>query len=345
MKVCVTGGSGYVGSWMVPHLLGDGHFVRVFDIQWFGDGFLPKDNSHCELIKGDIRDIEAVSKAFEGMDAVIHLACVSNDSSCQLDEGLSTSINYDAFEPLVIAAKKARVRRFIYCSSSSVYGVSDAPDVTEEHPLVPLTLYNKYKGMCEPLLFKHQSPDLVCTIIRPATVCGYAPRMRFDLTVNIITAHAVEKGIITVFGGVQKRPNLHIKDMTACYKLMLTAPEDKIAGQIFNVGAQNMKVSEVAELASAVVEREMGIKVGIKAEPSTDVRSYHINSDKIFHVLGFKPQFTVEDAIKDLCVRFKDGYWKDALTNPLYTNVKQLVDKGYAVEDSLSAYRKDRYAA
>ena len=219
--------------------------------------------------------------------------------------------------------------------------------MTEEHPLLPITLYNKYKAACEPILLKHQSPDFVCTIIRPATVCGYAPRMRFDLTVNIITAHAVLTNEITVFGGKQKRPNLHIKDMTECYKLLLKAPEDKIAGQIFNVGAQNMKVSDIAELVADVVYEEkegMYPRPAIKTQPSTDARSYHVNSDKIFHVLGFAPKFTVADAIRDICIHFRMGMWKDALTAPIYTNVKQLVDKGFAVQDSLVAYRKDRYA-
>lgn len=347
MRVLVTGGAGYVGSWMVPHLLAAGHQVTVYDLCWFGDGFLskPEDNDNLKLIIGDIRDLPKLTEALQEIEAVIHLACVSNDHSCQLDETLSTSINYDAFEPLVIAAKKAEVRRFIYCSSSSVYGVSDAPDVFEDHPLIPLTLYNKYKGICEPLLFNHQSPDFVCTIIRPATVCGYAPRMRFDLTINIITAHAILNGIITVFGGQQKRPNLHIKDMADCYRLLLAAPDEKIAGQIFNVGQQNMTVSAVAELAKSVVENEFNQTVGIETAASTDTRSYHINSDKIFRVLGFAPKFTVEDAIRDMCVRFKMGMWKDALTNPIFTNVKQLVDQGFAVQDSLASYRKDRYPA
>jgi len=349
MRTFVTGSCGYVGSWLLPHLLADGHKVVGYDAQWFGDGYLPKpgDNENLNVIKGDIRDVPKLKEALRGAEAVVHMACVSNDHSCQLDESLSTSINLDAFEPLVIAAKQAGVRRFIYASSSSVYGISDAPDVTEEHPLLPITLYNKYKAACEPILLKHQSPDFVCTIIRPATVCGYAPRMRFDLTVNIITAHAVLTNEITVFGGKQKRPNLHIKDMTECYKLLLKAPEDKIAGQIFNVGAQNMKVSDIAELVADVVYEEkegMYPRPAIKTQPSTDTRSYHVNSDKIFHVLGFAPKFTVEDAILDLCVKFRMGMWKDALTNPVFTNVKQLVDKGFAVPDSLAAYRKDRYA-
>lgn len=344
MKVLVTGSSGYVGSSLVPFLLADGHHVRGYDLNWFGDGFLPKDNDHYRPTVADIRDIAAFRKAVEGCEAVIHMACVSNDHSCQLDEALSTSINLDAFEPLVVAAKRAGVRRFIYASSSSVYGVSDAPDIREDHPLVPLTLYNRYKGMCEPLLFKHQSPDFECVVIRPATVCGYAPRQRFDLTVNILTAHAVRHKKITVFGGKQLRPNLHIRDMVACYRMLLAAPAELIAGQVFNVGRQNMSVSDIAELVRYVVSRKMGFWADIETTESTDTRSYHVNSDKIRDVLGFEPQRTVEDAIRDLCDRFKDGMWPDALTNPAFTNVKQLVDKGFAVQDSLASYRQDRYA-
>lgn len=344
MKVCVLGGSGYVGSWLVPKLLADGHTVKVLDLQWFGDGFLPKSNDSLIVRKGDIRDTTILTEVFTGMDAVISLACVSNDHSCQLDEALSTSINFDAFEPMVLAAKNAGVRRFIYCSSSSVYGISNLPDVFEDAPLVPLTLYNRYKAACEPLLLKHQSDDFICTIIRPATVCGYAPRMRFDLTVNIITAHAVLNNVITVFGGEQKRPNLHINDMVDCYRMLLKAPESKIAGQTFNVGAHNMKVSEVADLAKSVVDKEFNTSVSIETQASTDVRSYHINSDKIFHVLGFAPKFTVEDAIRTMCMHFQMGKWKDALTSPQYTNVKQLIDKGFAITDSLMQYRGDRYA-
>lgn len=344
MKVLVTGGCGYVGSWMVPHLLGDGHEVTVLDVQWFGDGFLPGDNDNLKLVKADIRDLPKLRDALCGQEAVIHLACVSNDHSFQLDERLSTEINYAAFEPLVVAAKAAGVRRFIYASSSSVYGVSDAPDVREDHPLVPLTLYNKYKGLCEPLLLKHQSPDFVCTILRPATVCGYAPRMRFDLTVNIITAHAIVNNEITVFGGKQLRPNLHIKDMTACYQLMLKAPDEKIAGQVFNVGRENLSVLGVAEVVRKVVQYEMGTYPGIKIVPSTDNRSYHVNSDKIRDVLGFEPRRTVADAVQDLCIKFQIGRFKDALTNPLYTNIRQLIEKGVSVKDSLASYRQDRYA-
>jgi nucleoside-diphosphate-sugar epimerase len=326
MRVCVTGGAGYVGSRLVPHLLAEGHRVTVLDTFWLGNPHLPTDNDNLTIVKGDIRDKAVLRAGFHDCDAVIHLACISNDTACQLDEALSTSINYDAFDPLVIEAKKAGIKRFIYCSSSSVYGVSHAPDVTEDMPLIPLTLYNKYKGMCEPLLLQHQADDFVCTIIRPATVCGYAPRMRFDLTVNVMTMHAVLKRAITVFGGQQKRPNLHINDMCAVYKLLLTAPDDKIAGQIFNVGRENLKVIDIAALIRETVHDEMGYLPTVDVTASTDNRSYHVNSDKIARVLGFAAEHSVEQAIRDMCWRFKRGNWADALTSKKYTNIPVLLE-------------------
>lgn len=325
-KILVTGGAGYVGSLLVPQLLDAGHQVTVYDIMYFGDEFLPKSNPNLKVVKGDIRDVKGLSAALAGADAVISLGCISNDASFELDEKLSTSINLDAFEPMVVAAKQAGVKRFIYASSSSVYGVSDAPDVTEEHPLVPLTLYNKYKGMCEPRLFKHQSPEFVCVTIRPATLCGYAPRQRLDLSVNILTNHAVNKNQVTVFGGTQKRPNLHVQDMVDLYKLLLEVPDDKIAGQIFNAGFQNMSIMEIAQAVKRVVEEVFPDKgdIPIVTTPTDDNRSYHVNSDKIQRVLGFKPKRTVEDAVRDLCAAFKAGKLPSSLDDTFYFNVRRL---------------------
>ncbi len=325
-NVLVTGAAGYVGSLLIPQLLEAGYHVTALDIMYFGDHFLPKDHPRLRLVKADIRDTAKVAQAFEGIQAVINLACISNDASFELDEKLSTTINLDAFEPMVVAAKKAGVKRFVYCSSSSVYGVSESPDVTEDHPLVPLTLYNKYKGMCEPLLFKHQSPDFVCVTIRPATLCGYAPRQRLDLSVNILTNHAVNKGKITVFGGSQKRPNLHVQDMVDLYKLLLEVPDGKIAGQTFNAGFQNQSIMAIAEIVKRIVQEEFPEKgdIPIVTTPTDDIRSYHVNSEKIRRVLGFEPKRTIEDAVRDLCRAFKAGKLPRSMDDTFYYNVRRL---------------------
>jgi nucleoside-diphosphate-sugar epimerase len=324
--VLVTGGTGYVGSLLVPQLIDLGYQVTVYDTNFFGDETLFQKHSKLKVRKGDIRDTDRLFESMAGVDAVIHLACISNDASFELDEKLSTTINLDAFEPMVIAAKKAGIRRFVYASSSSVYGVSDSPNVTEDHPLVPLTLYNKYKGMCEPLLFKHQSKDFTCVVIRPATLCGYAPRQRLDLSVNILTNHAINAGKITVFGGSQKRPNLHVQDMCDVYKLLLQVPDEKIAGQIFNAGFQNLSIMEIAHLAKRVVQEQFPDKgdIPIVTTPTDDIRSYHVNSDKITRVLGFRPKFTVEDAIRDLCKAFKAGKLPNSMQDTFYFNVRRL---------------------
>jgi nucleoside-diphosphate-sugar epimerase len=325
-NILVTGGAGYCGSLLVPQLLDMGYKVTVYDIMYYGNSFLPLDNPNLTLIEGDIRDTAKLAKAFEGMEAVLSLACISNDASFVLDEHLSTSVNLDAFEPMVIAAKKAGVKRFVYASSSSVYGVSDQPDVTEDHPLIPLTLYNKYKGMCEPLLFKHTDENFVGVVYRPATVCGYAPRQRLDLSVNILTNHALNKGKITVFGGDQLRPNLHVQDYADLCKELLEAPEEKIANEIFNCGYENMSIMDIAKTVKKVVEQEypeMG-EIGIVTTPSDDNRSYHINSDKIVRTIGFKPKHSVEDAIRDLCKAFKADKLPDPFDNDWYYNVRTM---------------------
>ncbi len=324
--ICVLGGAGYVGSLLCPQLLEDGHKVTAFDICYFGDHFLPHDNPNFTMIKGDIRNVDELRKAYEGVDMVINLACISNDASFELDESLSTTINLDAFEPMVVAAKEAGVKRFIYASSSSVYGVSDAPDVTEDHPLLPLTLYNEYKGKCEPVLFSHMSDEFVCCVIRPATLCGYAPRQRLDLSVNILTNHAITNGKITVFGGSQLRPNLHIQDMCDLYRKLVHIEDEKIAGKVFNCGFQNMSIMEIAQIVKRIVEEEMPEKgdIDIVTTPTDDIRSYHINSDKIQNELDFKISHSIEDAVRDLCKAFKADKLPDSMSNDWYYNVKTL---------------------
>jgi len=324
-KILITGGAGYVGSVLTPQLLKAGYNVTVYDRIYFGN-HLPAGHPSLRIIEGDIRDTQKLDKAFAGIDIVLNLACISNDASFELDEKLSTSVNLDAFEPMVIAAKKAGVKRFIYCSSSSVYGVSDKPEVTEDHPLVPLTLYNKYKGMCEPLLWKHQGPGFTCVTIRPATICGYSPRMRLDLSVNILTNHAINNGKITVFGGSQLRPNLHIQDMCDLYQLLLTVPDEKISGQTFNAGYQNQSIMDIAKIVRRVVKEEfpeMG-EIEIVTTPTDDIRSYHINSDKIARVLGFRPKYSIEDAVRDMCKAFKAGKLPNSMTDDIYFNVKRM---------------------
>jgi nucleoside-diphosphate-sugar epimerase len=299
----------------------------VLDTFWFGKNSLPAGKSNLKLVQGDIRDTHILRKVFKNQDCVVNLACISNDASFELDERLSTTVNYDAFEPMVIIAKQMGVKRFIYASSSSVYGISDSENVTEDHPLVPLTLYNKYKGMCEPLLLKHIDENFTGVIFRPATICGYSPRQRFDLSVNILTNLAINHRRITVFGGEQMRPNLHIQDYCEVIKLFLLQESESIQGKTFNVGYQNLTISEIAFLVKKVVEKEFeGPEIKIEKTSSDDNRSYHINSDKILRELGFKPRYTIEDAVLEICDAFHNGKFTDTTTDSKYFNVKTLKD-------------------
>lgn len=314
---------------MVPQLLQEGHQVTVYDMCFFGKDHMPKLSSDFKLIEGDIRDIDLFEKTLVGHDVVVNLACISNDASFELDEKLSTSINLDAFKPMVLVSKKLGVKRFIYASSSSVYGVSDEPEVTEDHPLLPLTLYNKYKGLCEPLLLEEANEDFTCVIFRPATVCGYSPRQRLDLSVNILTNLAVNKSEITVFGGQQRRPNIHIQDYIDVVKLLISAPSEKVQKQIFNVGNENATISEIAETVKKVVEERFPSNNQIKISQtiSEDNRSYHINSDKIYNVLGFRAKRTIVEAINELCTAFESGLLPESINDDKYYNVRTLKKK------------------
>ena len=330
-RVLVTGGAGYVGAVLVPKLLGAGYDVRVLDLMLYGEDVFAgsKSSANLELVRGDLRDAGLVATAVAGCQHVIHLACISNDPSFELNPDLGKSINFDAFQPLVLASKRAGVRRFIYASSSSVYGISDAPEVTEEHPLNPITDYSRFKADCEPQLLAEASPEFVPIVIRPATVCGASPRQRLDLTVNILTAHALVNGKITVFGGSQKRPNIHIEDMTDLYVLLLELPDEQVAGKTYNAGYENHTVAKIAEVVREVVSEESGGKdtIDIITTPTDDLRSYHISSEKIRSELGFVPKHTIADAVRDLVRLYRSGGLDDPMNNVLYYNVKLMNER------------------
>jgi nucleoside-diphosphate-sugar epimerase len=324
--ILVTGGAGYVGAVLVPKLLQKGYRVKVLDLYLYGEDVLSsvKDNRKLEENKGDIRDRSVLETVMRDVDAVIHLACISNDPSYELDPQLGKSINYDAFIPLVKIAKSNGVKRFIYASSSSVYGIKDEPSVTEDLSLEPLTDYSKYKAECEEILLKEQSDNFATTVIRPSTVCGYSPRLRLDLTVNILTNHAINKGKISVFGGEQKRPNIHIEDMTDLYPFLLEQPTEKVAGEIFNAGYENYKVLDIANM----VKQTLGGSIPIEITSTNDNRSYHVSSEKIAKKLGFIAGHTIQEAVVDLKKAFDDGLIPDPLENIKYYNIKTMQQFG-----------------
>ncbi len=317
--VFVTGGAGYVGSVLVPKLLSAGYRVHVLDLCFFGRDTLPN-HPNLELIAGDLRDQRVVRQCLENSDAVIHLACISNDPSFELDPELGRSINYDSFRPLVELSRKAGVHRFIYASSSSVYGVKPEDRVTEDLPCEPLTDYSRYKALCEEILAEYESPDFTTVTLRPATVCGYSPRLRLDLTVNILTNHAVTNRRIRVFGGSQYRPNIHIEDLTDLYIKLLQLPRDAVSGQVWNAGYENLTVASIAEM----VREEVGKDVEIAFEPTDDLRSYRITSDKIEKDIGFRPRQTIRQAVRDLCDAFQAGKIPDSMTDPKYYNIRTM---------------------
>jgi nucleoside-diphosphate-sugar epimerase len=322
-KIFVTGGAGYVGAVLVPKLVAAGHQVKVIDLYIYGADVLKGagDNPRLTQVKGDIRDRDLLAQEIKGYDTVIHLACISNDPSYELNPALSKSINYDAFVDLVEISKQAGVGRFIYASSSSVYGIKDEPEVTEDLPLTPLTDYSKFKAKCEEYLDGAATGDFVVTTIRPATVCGYSPRQRLDLTVNILTNHAVSRGKITVFGGEQKRPNLHIQDMTDLYLFLLDQPPEKIHRKIYNAGYQNYSVRELAEM----VRDTLGDNIVIETTPTDDIRSYQVSSRKLKEELGFEARHTIQDAVRELKRAFDAGLLPNSLEDIRYYNIKTML--------------------
>ena len=320
--ILVTGGAGYVGSALVPKLLARGYRVKVLDLYIFGDHVLDavKHHSSLEQIKGDIRNRTLLRQILPGCDAVIHLACISNDPSFELDPELGKAINFDCFPDLVAISKDSGVKRFIFASSSSVYGVKPEAQVTEDLPLQPLTDYSKYKALCEEVLLRAGTSDFVVLVLRPATVCGYSTRLRLDLSVNILTNHAINKGRITVFGGNQMRPNIHIEDVCDLYINSLGWSAQTINGRTYNAGVQNHTVMELAEIVRSVV----GKRVEIATTPTDDHRSYHISSERIRTELGFVPKRTVQDAVRDLSKAFVTCLVPNPIENSLYYNIRTM---------------------
>ena len=285
----------------------------------YAENALPK-HPNLTVVKGDIRDQKLLTKAMLSQDAVIHLACISNDPSFELNPALGRSINLDAFQPLVEISRNQGVKRFIYASSSSVYGIKKEMDVNEVMTLEPLTDYSRFKAECEKILLDYQSLNFSTVIVRPATVCGYSPRQRLDVIVNILTNLAYNKREISIFGGEQLRPNIHIADMVDSYLLLLESDDLEVAGQIFNAGFENQKVKDLAEIVKEVI----GQDVRMVTLPTEDNRSYHISSKKIYDELGFKATRTIRDAVIDIKNAFDQGKLPNSLNDERYFNIKRM---------------------
>ena len=308
-----------MGSKLVPKLLELKHSVTVLDLMIYGEDVL--DNSErLKKIKGDIRNKSLLEKIIPGHDVVIHLACISNDPSFELNPTLGKSINLDAFEPLVKISRENKVNKFIYASSSSVYGIKTEKNVTEDMKLEPLTDYSKFKGDCEKILNSYKSEDFITTTIRPSTVCGYARRQRLDLVVNILTNHAYHNRKIKVFGGDQLRPNVHIDDMVDSYLAVISAKANKINGEIFNVGFKNQTVKELAVDVKSII----GNDVKIDQTNSDDNRSYHVSSEKIKDILGFDTKHTIKDAVLDLKNAFEKRLLTNTFNDEFFFNIKRM---------------------
>ena len=318
-KILIIGGGGYVGSQLVPDLLKLNYKIDVYDLFIYGKDVLDK-NSNLKLIKGDIRNIDKLSKIIKAYDAVIHLACISNDPSFELNPKLGKSINLDCFRPLIEICKNSKVKRFIYASSSSVYGIKKEKNVSENLSLEPLTDYSKFKAECEKILLEYKDEEFETVIVRPATVCGYAKRQRLDVVVNILTNLAFNQRKIKILGGEQLRPNIHIKDMSRIYIKILESEKQLVNGEIFNAGYDNMSVNEIGNSVKKVI----GEDIKIERQETNDNRSYHISSEKIKKKLNFEPKYSVEDAVIDLKQAFEENKLPNSLSNSKYFNIKKM---------------------
>ena len=318
-KILITGGGGYVGCYLSDYLVDHGHQVSVLDLFIYGEDVF-QNSDKINKYKGDIRDRELLKKIIPGNDTIIHLACISNDPSFELNPTLGKSINLDAFAPLVEISKLSKVKRFIYASSSSVYGIKKDKNVHEEMPLEPITDYSKFKAECEKVLFKYMDNNFETVVVRPATVCGYSMRQRLDVIVNILSNIGYHKKEISVFGGAQLRPNIHIKDMVRAYKYLIMANKEDVNGEIFNAGWENKSISEIAN----IVKKELGGEIKLVVTPTNDNRSYHISSKKIKNILNFETKFTINDAVKDLKNAFENKLLRNPINNSNYFNIKKM---------------------
>ena len=296
MKILVTGSCGYKGHVLIPKLLSNGHKVVALDTQWFGSYHRPHSNLYC--VKGDVRNIEIIP--FDGVEAIIHLSSIANDPCGDLNPKLTWEVSALATMQLADQAKRRGIKHFIYASSGSVYGVKEEDQVTEDLELKPISEYNKTKMVSERVLLSY-SKDMVVQIIRPATVCGLSPRMRLDVSVNLLTMQALSKNKIIVFGGGQTRPNIHIDDITDLYIFLLENPQ--VSG-IFNAGFENISILDIAKIVAKYIPAEITIT------ESNDPRSYRVNSDKLL-ATGFTPKKSVDHAVREIIEAYQKGELKD----------------------------------
>ena len=322
-KVLIIGGGGYVGVELQRMLAESNYKIRVLDTFWYPDGKWDVSDgdfvTNIEYIVGDVRDRELVKNSLIGVDTCIHLACISNDPSYELNPNLAKSINFDAFIMLLAEINNSSVKHFIYASSSSVYGVKQEENVTEDLTCEPLTDYSKYKVMCEDAALNSISEKVCLTIVRPSTICGYSKRQRFDLVVNILTLSALTNSVINVDGGDQFRPNLHIRDMVLAYKLLLETSFKTIDRKVYNIAGENLTVLEIAKKVQFQVKNGCEIKIN----PVLDQRSYRVSGKKIASEIGFAPKFSIDDAIIDLKQAFYAGRYLN-LNSDSYYNIKQM---------------------
>jgi len=307
MKIFITGGCGYVGTVLTEELLKDNHQITVLDTQWFGNFLEP--NSNLKIIKGNVQDLSDIN--LKGFDSVIHLASIANDPGVELNQTLSWEVNALVSQQLAEKAINNGVKQIIYASSGSVYGVKEEKDVTEDLSLVPISAYNKTKMVSERVLYSYK--DFIRVhCVRPATVCGYSPRMRLDVSVNLLTMQALTKKKINVFGGNQTRPNINIHDMVNVYKHFLKNKE--IKSGFFNAGFENISILDIAKKVQKKIPSEIIIT------SSNDPRSYRQNSDKLIGT-GFSQNYTIENAIDEIIEKFNSGILTD---KDIYYNIKMM---------------------